>query len=234
MDIRKLVATVLGIDSNCLFGIASLAGLVEPRYAGFRYGIALARPLDPGILTQVRTGPTRAYLDHYRTVNRELETIAAKVADRLVAAGYRALPLHPTADEQTVNTQYRDTLSAPFSHKMAATRAGLGWIGKTDLLVTPEYGPRVRLTTVLLDGEGITAGAPIEASRCGSCRMCADACPGQVANGMAWDTSIHRDSYYDAHSCRETCRAITRKNLGEEISICGICVAVCPVGKKMI
>ena len=39
-----------------------------------------------------------------------------------------------------------ETLVAPISYKYVAVQAGLGWIGKNDLLITKQYGPRVRLS----------------------------------------------------------------------------------------
>jgi epoxyqueuosine reductase QueG len=47
------------------------------------------------------------------------------------------------------------------SHKMVATRAGLGWIGKTDLFVSNKYGPRVRLASIRIDAPVSSINKPI-------------------------------------------------------------------------
>ena len=50
-----------------------------------------------------------------------------------------------------VAQQNEEDLLAVFSFKYAAVNAGLGWIGKNDVLITEKYGPRVRLSAVLVD-----------------------------------------------------------------------------------
>jgi epoxyqueuosine reductase QueG len=56
-------------------------------------------------------------------------------------------------------------------------------------------------------------------------------CPGLAANGKLWDDSVDRDEFYDAFKCRDTCRKLSRDRLDKKVSLCGICVSVCPYGK---
>jgi len=56
-------------------------------------------------------------------------------------------------------------LTAPFSFKFAAVNAGLGWIGKNDVVITKKYGPRVRLSAILID-EQFVYGEKILNSNC--------------------------------------------------------------------
>jgi ferredoxin len=37
---------------------------------------------------------------------------------------------------------------------------------------------------------------------------------------------------YDAEKCRKKCRELSKINFGKEMSICGVCISVCPIGKK--
>ena len=60
-------------------------------------------------------------------------------------------------------------LRALFSFKTAAARAGIGWFGKNDVIITERYGPRVRLSAILID-ETFTYGRPITAGRSGTWR----------------------------------------------------------------
>ena len=60
---------------------------------------------------------------------------------------------------------------------MVATRAGLEWIGKTDLLITKKFGPRLRLTSILLKDRVIPESKHIDISRCGTCNICVEICP---------------------------------------------------------
>lgn len=56
-------------------------------------------------------------------------------------------------------------LTAPFSFKFAAINAGLGWIGKNDVVITKQYGPRVRLSAILIN-ESFAYGNKIIKSNC--------------------------------------------------------------------
>jgi len=121
-----------------------------------------------------------------------------------------------------------DTLVAGFSHKRAAVLAGLGWIGKNCLLITPEFGPRVRLATILIDRE-LPPGTPTIESRCGACTACTAACPGGFITGVLWKQGMPREHLLDAHGCDEF-RESHRPLLGRE-SECGRCLLVCPRGR---
>ncbi len=67
--------------------------------------------------------------------------------------------------------------TAPLLEKQLAVEAGLGWIGRQSLLVTPRHGTYVLLGELLLTDEADTYDAPFEGSRCGRCRNCIESCP---------------------------------------------------------
>ena len=125
--------------------------------------------------------------------------------------------------------QNPDTLLATFPHKLAATRAGLGWIGKQSVLITPQYGPRMHLSTILLDLD-IPVGEPISESRCGDCCLCVEACPYGYVNGATWYPGIDRAELFDAFSCSHT-RASFIPDIGHKHE-CGLCLLTCPIGTK--
>lgn len=114
------------------------------------------------------------------------------------------------------------TLTAGLSNKLVATRAGLGWIGKSCLLVTKEYGPRVRLATILVD-EDLPCAEPITKSNCGGCHECVDACPHGCLTGAIWRPGMSRDELLDARLCYTD---------GTELRTrpCGYCLMACPWG----
>jgi len=115
---------------------------------------------------------------------------------------------------------------------MIATRAGLGWIGKTDLFISAKFGARVRLVSLLFDSSLEIPGKPIEASKCGKCDICVTACPAKAANGILWNIHTSREMFYNAQKCREKCGEMCKKLFNKEVYVCGICVAVCPIGKS--
>jgi epoxyqueuosine reductase QueG len=147
--------------------------------------------------------------------------------------GIDSIVIEPTISTSSLEFgKYRKTLTVEVSHKMVATRAGLGWIGKTDLLITKEFGPRLRLVSLLINQKPEGDYHPIDKSRCGKCTICVDKCPAKASNGLLWNINIHRDTFFDAHKCRNKCGELAKQKLNVDIRICGICVSVCPIARK--
>ena len=120
-------------------------------------------------------------------------------------------------------------LLAPFSFKYAATRAGLGWYGRNDVLITERYGPRARLSAVLVAAP-LEYGQPIDESRCpDDCMKCVNACPCKALKGMKWHASLWRSELIDYHRCNRM-RSAFIPRMGRK-SACGLCLAACPFGK---
>lgn len=125
--------------------------------------------------------------------------------------------------------QNEEDLLAVFSFKYAAVRAGLGWIGKSDVLITREYGPRIRLCALLADFP-FEPGIPITESGCGACRRCVDACPHNALKGVNWDIHVLRSDLINYHLCNQQ-RSAYIEALGRKHA-CGICMAACPFGSQ--
>lgn len=80
--------------------------------------------------------------------------------------------------------------SAPVLEKQYAVEAGLGWIGRQSLLITPEYGSYVLLGELVLCDEVDSYDKPMQTVGCGECRRCIEACPtGAIVKEMTIDTS---------------------------------------------
>ena len=227
MPLNEALERCLKENGAALVGFADLRELDEDTREGLPYGISIAVALDPDILTGIGEGPTADYHDEYKAINKKLVLLADAAANFLSDNRYRAIPLHPTVDEDKAK------LSTRLPHKTVATRAGLGWIGKCALLITREYGSAIRLTTVLTDAPLVT-GQPENNSHCGSCSACVDICPGGAVTGRDWQSGMPRESLYDAHACRRTARELSFKGFGEYVSICGRCIVVCPWTRKYL
>jgi epoxyqueuosine reductase QueG len=143
------------------------------------------------------------------------------IAKKIQEKGFEAYPIPAS---QTINDR---KLEGAISHKLSAHLSGLGWIGKSCLLITPEFGPRVRYATILTNAP-LEPGKPLE-NRCGECQNCVDTCPPGAFTGVAFDSSEPRDVRFRAHLCRSYTQRRAQQ-LGE--GICGLCVYVCPHGKK--
>lgn len=215
------------IGSHLLSSGASLVGFADmgaidpqPRN-GLPYGISIAVALRPEIVAQIDNGPTLEYAAEYERTNDLLDQLAESCAGLLQAEGYEAIGTAATLAHLDLAT-----LSTPLPHKTVATLAGLGWIGKSALLVTEQYGSAVRLGTVLTNAPLPTA-APVTESRCGDCSACVDACPGTAPTGSLWTSESAREDYYDAFACFRKARSLSAEQ-GIKHFICGICIAACP------
>lgn len=190
---------------------------------GVTMGIALLDPLVEMLPDRERNGGGALYRHHaYDVVNAALDQLALRVANRLQREGYRALPV--AASRRTDEAR----ICGPFSHKLAAHLAGLGWIGRSCLLITPDHGPRVRWVTVLTDAPLMPTGSPME-SRCGSCQACVTACPVQAFTGRLFDPHEPREARFDAAACD---RFFKEEEQRTGSVVCGMCLWVCPYGRN--
>jgi epoxyqueuosine reductase len=224
----KSIAKQAGAD---LAGIADLADfrgklptVPDDLLAGYRFAFSAAVRLDDAIVSAVMDHPTLEYAELYRMMNKRLDGIAASVVEWVDSEGS-----HAYADPASAIIE-EERLLGGISHKAVARMAGLGWQGKSLLLVTPEFGPRVRLVTVLTDLP-LHPDGPIR-NRCGTCQECAKACPaGAIRN-------VRTESHYEKREhavALEKCHALVKTfaaRPGIGARICGVCVRACPWGNK--
>ena len=168
--------------------------------------------------------PTPDYLKELIRLNSRLDEIGMLCEEFLIDNGYRAYA-------QTKQRWINESKLLP--HKTIATRAGLGWIGKSALFITTEYGSALRLSSVLTDAP-LKIEQPIFKSRCGECMECTKACPGEAISGLNWNYGINRDDFFDNKKCEEYALMVSKKNLGKADTICGKCIFVCPYTQKYI
>lgn len=128
------------------------------------------------------------------------DKLAEWTADFIASKGYKAfaqsernLDLHGFYDEATKTT------SLP--HKKIAIMAGLGWIGKSNLLVTQEYGSALCMCSVLTNAPFLTENKSIIMPECGECTVCKDTCPAGAIHDCIWDMGMNRDLIVDVYHC---------------------------------
>jgi len=114
-----------------------------------------------------------------------------------------------------------------------AMQAGLGELGRNGLLITPEFGPRVRISMVITDLP-LLADPPIEfgvTEFCKACKKCADKCPSQSIMSGDLTTGANNKSNNTGELKwpinAETCRT----HWGRTSAGCVSCIAVCPYNK---
>jgi epoxyqueuosine reductase len=215
------------------FGVANLAPAQEFIAAqGGKFLTNFPRALSVGItlhdsivdqLPNHKELPVAKTYDYlYHTVNQSLNRTALRLSVMLHTHGFQTL-LIPAAD--TMDTE---KVLGLFSHKLAAHLAGLGWIGPSCLLVTPEAGPRVRWVTILTDAL-LGPGSPI-ADGCKDCKACVDACPPKAFTGRPFDPDEPREMRFDVRRCIDYRDHLQKKVTG--VRVCGMCVHICPFGRK--
>jgi epoxyqueuosine reductase len=158
----------------------------------------------------------------YALINDRLNRSASVFHSFLQKYGYPSYPI-------PAFQRYSDEkISSLFSHKLGAHLSGLGWIGKSCLLVTEKDGPRVRWISVLTTAPLKATGSARE-PECGECRECVDACPANAFSCRDFDPREPREKRYDAGKCRDYFDNLKKES---KIHVCGLCLAVCPYGKK--
>ena len=127
----------------------------------------------------------------------------AKVYRRM---GFKSLPMAPA--NYPTDQRY---LTAVLSYKHAAEAAGLGTIGRHSLLVTPRFGPRVRLGCLLTQAE-LQPSPRLFDRLCDDCNNCIAACPANAlsepADGEPYAINKYACSVYrgGAGPCSECMR----------------------------
>ena len=150
-------------EGLCEVGFSRIDETVPPDLAKYHYAVTLMYRLSDAIVDEIENAPTYAYFQHYRAANAFLDRCALITCEFLRRNGAEAYPI---AASQSVHDR-GDKYTGIYQHKSAAVAAGLGWIGKSALFISPEHGPRVRLATVLTDAELPCDAVPME-PRCGS------------------------------------------------------------------
>ncbi len=176
------------------------------------FAIVLGIRLSEQVLRTVIRAPTWTYYHHYRAVNFALDQAALFITGECQRMGYRALPVPAS---QILDWE---RLEGHLCHKELGALAGLGWRGRNNLLVNPDYGAQVRYATVLTDLP-LPDGDPSDVcGNCGSCIRCIEVCPVGAIHEDAADFELDR--------CAAQLRRFSRSEKLNSM-ICGLCVRVC-------
>ena len=216
-------ADLVGVaDLKLIEGIdTSPADLLD----GYVTAVSIAVRLADGVIDPIVDGPTPLYQQHYLKVNALLDDIACRIAQFIQSHGGKSLPI--PASQLLDKKEW----SSYLSHKAVAVAAGIGWQGKSLLVVNSKYGPRIRLVTVLTD-------LPLEPderikNRCGKCTSCTKACPAQAIKNVSTDWHYRdRDEALFFDRCATLLTQEFTKRPFVDSPICGVCIKACPWGKK--
>lgn len=172
----------------------------------YRHAIVLVMEMDKARI-DAAPSPETAVMVH-QTYAR-LGQAANKIAGWLRRRGFAAHAGHP--------------LGGLVLYPPLAQKAGLGWRSMSGLLITPRFGPRVRLAAVFTEIENLPAYEGREhqwvLSYCDLCRRCVHECPPQAI----YETPICHDNELVTTVENSKCFPYFARNHG-----CSICIKVCP------
>src|SRR4030043_1052181 len=147
-NLQKEILSQVPNADDYLIGFADMHDLFKPHF-NYRYAVVVGKKMDSEVIDSIESGPNIVYYNLYMSANDELNCIEKNMASFFTPKGVQSQAIPATVHDADLDDEYSKTLRLKYSHKMAATRSGIGWIGKTDLLISHQYGPRVRLTSIL-------------------------------------------------------------------------------------
>jgi len=209
----KNLTSELGVS---LFGIADITearnefNLDRKLRNTFVRGISLGQRLIQSVLEEIIDRPTPLYFHLYRQVNYFLDRAALLLSVRIQDSGYNALPIPAS---QIIDWERQQ---GHLSHKKIGHLAGLGWIGRNNLLVNPQLGSQFRLVTVLTDMP-LYPDKPLDLD-CGECMLCLSSCPAAAIKETKGE--------FDHQACFEKLKEFRRSGIVSQF-ICGVCVKAC-------
>lgn len=162
------------------------AAALPPEAVGAYTAVVLfGKALSTAYVRAMRDGVTPQSKEVFNT-ERKMDELAVKLAAQLEAEGYPSVGKLKTG---------------LLPHKTVALRAGLGFIGKNNLLVTPEYGCALMLGKVLTTAPFVTMHRPIAQPQCGDCAVCATVCPTSALLGQPWSITTTREEILTRKLC---------------------------------
>ena len=186
-----------------------ISNLAYNQNKGFPVALLFGITLSPAYLQKIIDTPDyvvdmvrKRQFDQDEFHLKELKTdeLADQIANYIRLKGYAA---YSQSEDNIYLTGFYDlkTKNTPLPHKTIAGMAGLGWIGKHNLLVTPEYGSAISICTILTDAPLKTVLFNPAQSKCGSCTVCINSCPVNALKGNSWNSHTSRDELVDVYHC---------------------------------
>lgn len=193
--------------------------LADKQNRGLPNALLIGIAIDPEYIKKVLDNPDYkpTHEDEYVQTEDRAGEMADGIARFLNGKGYKAIS-QSDAGLLAEGVFHFETKESVLPHKTVALLSGLGWIGKNNLFITPEYGAAQCLGSVLTD-------APLEMMyqepllpKCGHCSTCVDICEKKVLKGKVWSPVVSRDEIVDVYGC----------------SVCLKCLAHCPWTQKFV
>jgi epoxyqueuosine reductase QueG len=195
--------TLEGISGENLCNLIAGGSVISIAYAYWPYAIEAIASGSEGHWDKERWN---IYSHAYARLNEALNHTSRAIADEI-----KGLAIPATIDSYTKADTVEEYYATRVSHRVAAELSGVGWRGKHELIISPTYGPAIRLASVLTT-KPITSTTKLETT-CGDCTACQDVCP--ILKNKA-----------KLKNYREQCRQYLA-HLALEDEVCGKCIKAC-------
>lgn len=204
----KLITELKSRGADFVY-FTDISALSVNQNQGYGSAILILKVLSPEFIRNVSVTPDyvnglirsgEIEKDEFTLTEEKTDALADFLADYLQQKGFKAY----SQSEKNVyaSGSYNEkTRSTPLPHKAIALRAGLGWIGKHDLLVSDIFGSAISMSSVLTNANFSTNAHSPAVTLCGLCEVCKDVCPEHAIHGVLWKPGIHRDELIDVKKC---------------------------------
>jgi len=193
----KGVELVRFVDISCLPKIQTL---------GFQRAILLCIGLSKEFILATRN-EIKTEHDEFAEKENYTDGLADWLAISLQQKGYRSFSQSEKSIDQNGDYDEKEK-STRLPHKTIARLAGLGFIGKNNLIISDKYGCAFSMCTVLTDAPVTPEYFPIIESKCGSCDICKKICPAHAIHGNKWSENKGRDEIVDVYKCSCTLKCM--------------------------
>ena len=188
-----------GVDLVFFVDTASLPqSAVEDYTCAVFFGKALSKEYIISLRAGEKPKPHEVH-----TIEGKMNRLEKKLTSHLEAEGYKAI------------SKFKFPL---LPHKTVALRAGIGFIGKNNLLVSEQYGCALMFGKVLTKAPFATTSEIPKEPQCGDCNICVDVCTSKSLRGKIWDNTTTRDEMMVRNLC----------------NVCAKCMIWCPYTEKYI
>ncbi len=168
----------------------------------YHCAVLFGKTLSKEYLSALRANEPPKSKEVFNT-ERRMDALSKKIAEQLEEEGYKSIG---------------KLKFGLLPHKTVALKAGLGFIGKNNLLVTQQYGCALMLGKVLTTAPFYTECENIKEPQCGECNICVEACEARALLGKEWSVGVTRNEIMVRKLC----------------TLCLKCMVWCPFTAKYI
>jgi len=209
MNLNQEIEAWLNRHGTDFVRFVDISDLLEKQNRGYYYAVLFGVKSTPDYIRHVAAHPDYVQQavadgsienDEHYVQEMSMYRISDELAAYLNEKGYGAYSL--SDDNQIADAAFdADSIRTYLPLKTIAVKAGMGWIGKNVLLITPERGCGQHIGAVLTDAPVATFNPSVVRSKCGNCRKCVEVCLPGALKGQNWTPETDRDDLLDFRAC---------------------------------